>query len=372
MFFVWFLAIALIIVAVHLYVKRQYSFWADKGIPFERPRFPFGNVKLIGRDENISVQMARIYNEHSSDEVPFVGLYFFVWPVVLATSLNFIKSVCVTDFQHFQERGRYYNERDDPISANLFNLVHKKWKIFRSKLTPAFTRSKLKSMYPILLNTVNNAVTEMANMLDAQDEINIFDFVSRIQIDIIGACTFGIEPNCLKNPDSEFVYYSEKVVTPKFCEEISSAAAMKFRCLANLLHIRTIRKDVSEFFTRLIRDTVEYREKNNVQKDDLIGQMMALKNAGYKNDKNGELIYMSLNEIVAQTFALYMGGIETASTTLAFVLYELAQPKNRHMQVKAQSEINATLQKYNGQLTFEALHEMPYVDAIVNGKHYFR
>lgn len=370
MFTVSLLLLLFVIAVIYLYVKRQYSFWANRGVPFQKPVFPFGNVKFFGRECNISVQMAKIYAEYRSERPPpFVGLYFFVWPVILATSMDFVRNVCVADFQHFQERGRYYNERDDPISANLFNLVYGRWKILRTKLTPVFTVAKLKSMYPTMLNIVNESMMQMNNALQVRDEIDISDFVARIQIDIFGACTFGIEFNCSKNPNSEFIYYSEKVVNPKFSEEISSVLTMNFKRLAKLLRIRSIRKDVSDFFADLVRDTVRYREKNDVQRDDMIGHLIKLKNAGYKDEKTNEIVYMSLDEIVAQAFALYMGGTKTISSTMAFMLFELAQPANKHIQDKARDEINTVLQKFNGELTYEALHEMSYVDAIINGKH---
>lgn len=369
MFSVWCATVLGGIVAVfHLCIKRQYSFWANKNVPSQKPVFPVGNVKIIGPRDHMCLQMAKLYSDYRTHGLPFVGLYFFVWPVVLATSLDFIRNVFITDFQHFQERGRYYNERDDKISANLFNLVHEKWKILRSKLTSVFTSGKLKSMYPSIVNIVNESVTEMGNLLQTRDEIDVSDFVSRIQMDIIGACTFGVEFNCLKNPNSEFLYYSDKVVNPKFTEEMSSVMAMKFKRLAKLFRVRSIRKDVSDFFTDLIKDAVSFREKNNVQRDDLLGQMIKLKNAGFKNEMDAKTSHMTLDEMAAQSFAFFMGGTKTASTTMAFALCELAQPKNRHMQEKARREINAILQKYNDELTFEALHEMPYIEAIVNGK----
>lgn len=358
-----------VVAATYLYVRRQFSFWPSRGVPFERPVFPFGNVKIINRVDNISVQMAKLYAKYRSEQSPFIGLYFFMWPIVLATSIDFVRNVFITNFQHFQERGRYYNERDDPISANLFNLVYERWKPMRTKLTSAFAVTKLKAMYPIILNVVNKSVTAMDKVLQASDQIDISEFVARIQIDIIGACTFGVEFNCLTNPDSEFLYYSEKVINPKYSEEISSALTMNFKRLARFLHVRTIRKDVSDFFTNLVRDTVEYREKHEVHRDDLMGQMIKLKNAGFRNEKTDEVVHLTLDEIVAQAFSLYMGGTKTTSATMAFMLCELAQPMNKHIQDKARNEIHAVLQKFNGKMTYEALHEMPYIDAIVHGKH---
>lgn len=105
-----------------------------------------------------------------------------------------------------------------------------------------------------------------------------------------------------------------------------------------------------------------------MQRDDLLGQMIKLKNDGFKNGKDGKIIRITLDEMAAQSFAFFMGGTKTASATMAFALCELAQPENGHMQEKARCEINAVLQNYSDDLTFEALHEMPYVEAIANGK----
>lgn len=66
-------------------------------------------------------------------------------------------------------------------------------------------------------------------------------------------------------------------------------------------------------------------------------------------------------------FQFFLAGFETSATTLTFALYELAQPHNKHIQDKARAEINTVLRKYDGQLTYEGLNEMSYIDQIIKG-----
>lgn len=82
------------------------------GVPFEEPTFPYGNIKGVGRDLHISTIMGRVYNSLKSFDSPFVGMFFFFTPVVLATSLDFVRAVLIKDASNFIDRGTYYNEKD--------------------------------------------------------------------------------------------------------------------------------------------------------------------------------------------------------------------------------------------------------------------
>jgi cytochrome P450 family 6 len=100
------------------FVKRKYLYWKDMGIPFEEPLFPYGNMKGSGKKFHFSAIMTRAYNKFKSQDTPFCGLYFFLSPVVLVTSQDFVKTVLVKDAANFIDRGAYYNEADDPLSAS--------------------------------------------------------------------------------------------------------------------------------------------------------------------------------------------------------------------------------------------------------------
>lgn len=136
---------------------------------------------------------------------------------------------------------------------------------------------------------------------------------------------------------------------------------------ARFLGVRELHRDVSKFFLKIVKETIEFRERNNVKRKDFMDLLIELKNDESQNETNR----VTVNEIAAQAFVFFLAGFETSSTTLTFALFELAQPKNRHIQERARQEINAVLANYNGQLTYEALNEMPYIEQIVNGNWTF-
>lgn len=82
------------------------------GVPCVEPTFPYGNMKGNGHTLHQSEIMSTLYHKLKSLGTPFVGIYIYFSPVVLVTSLDFVKSVLVKDAIHFTDRGGYYNEED--------------------------------------------------------------------------------------------------------------------------------------------------------------------------------------------------------------------------------------------------------------------
>lgn len=79
-------------------------------------------MKGIGKTLHQSEIMEIIYHKMKSLGTPFVGIYIYLSPVVLVTSLDFVKSVLVRDNAHFTDRGMYYNEDDGQLKVEAINI----------------------------------------------------------------------------------------------------------------------------------------------------------------------------------------------------------------------------------------------------------
>lgn len=66
-----------------------------------------------------------------------------------------------------------------------------------------------------------------------------------------------------------------------------------FPHLARTLGLRQVPKENAEFFTKVVEDTVSYREKNNVIRKDFLQLLMEIRNNkdGQENGHGGELLH---------------------------------------------------------------------------------
>jgi cytochrome P450 family 6 len=70
--------------------------------------------------------------------------------------------------------------------------------------------------------------------------------------------------------------------------------------------------------------------------------------------------------LAAQAFIFFLAGFETSSTTLSFCLHELAL--NPQVQERLREEIDSTLKKCEGKITYDAIQNTPYLDQVLDGE----
>lgn len=71
------------------------------------------------------------------------------------------------------------------------------------------------------------------------------------------------------------------------------------------------------------------------------------------------------NILVANAFVFFVAGFETTASTISYCLYELA--KNQKIQDDLRKKIKETLDANNGELSYDMLKDMKYLDMIING-----
>ncbi len=80
----------------------------------------------------------------------YIGMFQLSTPTLMLLEPQMVKQILVKDFQHFTDRGFVYDDRREPLTANLVNLEGAKWRVLRQKLTPTFSSGKIKNMMSLL------------------------------------------------------------------------------------------------------------------------------------------------------------------------------------------------------------------------------
>ncbi|XP_044255034.1 cytochrome P450 6A1-like [Tribolium madens] len=366
--------LATILVGIIAYLKWQLSYWDRLGIPSLNPVLFFGDIKdFILAKCTLGEKFKEFYGKFKSKGYKHGGVFFGPKPFYMPIDPELVKHIMQKDFQHFVNHGNYMNEKDDPLSGHLFNLEDTKWRNMRIKLTPTFTSGKMKMMFQTLADCTQGLKEIMDNSALNHAPADIKDILGRFTTDIIGSVAFGIECNSLKDPNAEFRKYGRKVFEVGFIDRIKTI------CIISLPHpvlrffkIKFTKSDVEKFFMNAIRDTVNYREKNNIYRRDFMHLLLQLKNRGFITDDenviddkgNVKENALTLNELSAQAFVFFLAGFETSSTTMTWALYELAT--NQDVQEKLRKDINNVLSKHDNKLTYDAMMEMTYMEKVIH------
>ena len=273
-----------ILAVVYIYFKWSFTYWKKRNVPYIEPTFPFGNLLdiLLGR-KPIADILADIYNKFEGHK--YGGTYAFTIPRFLVRDPDLIKDVLVKDFSTFHDRGVYMNEEIEPLTAHLFSLTGMKWRNLRVKLTPTFTSGKLKMMFQRLVECGQELHTCLEKVGETGDVIEIKEILARFSTDVISSCAFGIECNCLKNEDAEFRKWGRKFFEPSLKQLFLGILSGIAPVVLDTLKLSTLDSDVTKYFRNMVQETVEYREKNNVKRNDFLQLLIQLKNKDVLDDE---------------------------------------------------------------------------------------
>ncbi|KAJ4434866.1 hypothetical protein ANN_23437 [Periplaneta americana] len=278
--------------AIYFYFKRSWTYWKKRNVAYVEPTFPFGNFSdVILQRRTIGEAFKRLYDQLDGEK--YAGTYMFTKAGFLFRDPEIIKNVLVKDFSNFHDRGFYINEEREPLSGHLFLLPGNKWRNLRVKLTPTFTSGKMKMMFQTLVDCGQELAECLTETANNEEVIEIKDVVARFSTDVISSCAFGIQCNCLKNPDAEFRQWGRKIFQPSIKDSLAGFLSFMVPALLDIVKLRVLDKNVAKYFRNMVEDTVNYREKNSIQRNDFMQLLIQLKNKGvidteYKNShQNG-------------------------------------------------------------------------------------
>ncbi|XP_043948369.1 probable cytochrome P450 6a20 [Drosophila biarmipes] len=352
-----------VLTLVAWFVHQNFTYWKRRGIPHEAPSIPFGNTRELMKTMQISDIFKRTYFQFKNKtDGPFVGFYMYFKKMVIVTDIDFAKTVLIREFDKFHDRGIFHNEVDDPLTANLVNIEGQKWKTLRQKLTPTFTSGKMKTMFPTILGVGDELVKVFDQKSAAsKDALEITNILASFTADVIGTCAFGLDCHSLTDPKAEFVQMGTAAITDRRYGKSMDLFLFGAPKLAAKLRMKQSVQKVEDFYMNIIKDTVDYRVKNQVKRNDFMDMLIDMK---LKYDNGDKLNGLTFNEIAAQAFIFFLAGFETSSTTMGFALHELAC--NQDIQDKLRTEVDGVLEKHNGKLDYDSMREMTYLEKVID------
>ncbi|KAB0797172.1 hypothetical protein PPYR_08166 [Photinus pyralis] len=354
--------VAALAVLVTAYIQWGYTYWKRRGLPHIPPTFPYGNYEpIFSRKQHFGEWAKSFYDQFKSRGVKHAGLYVLSKPIYLPIATDYVKNVLQNDFRHFVNRGTYYNEKDDPLSAHLFNLSGQKWRDLRTKLTPTFTSGKMKRMFNTLLDCTVPMREAVASHCVDGTPVMIKEVIARFTTDVIGSCAFGLECNSFKDDDAAFRHHGRALFnTQDKLNRAKRGLANIFPTLSRMLGVALLPKESTQFFFNAVRDTIQHREKNNVVRNDMLQILIELQ----KSNKESGKPMLTMEQMAAEAFVFFIAGFETSSSVTTLCLYELA--RNEDIQNKVREEIESTLRENDDEITYEAVMGMKYLDQVVN------
>lgn len=120
--------------------------------------------------------------------------------------------------------------------------------------------------------------------------VEMKDILARFTTDVIGSTAFGIECNSLKDPDTEFRKMGRRAFTQTVTDSFKVTIIRSFPWLARRMRLGIFASSITSFFHKVVRETIEFREKNGVARNDFMQLLIQLKNKGQVDDENNSKV----------------------------------------------------------------------------------
>lgn len=102
----------------------------------------------------------------------YIGIFKFTSPTLLIRDLDVVREILLGKFHAFEQNEFFVNETIDPLLVQSpFLQLGDQWKNTRAMLSPIFTPSRVKQMFPIVMNdAVQKFIAHINDNIDTDME----------------------------------------------------------------------------------------------------------------------------------------------------------------------------------------------------------
>ncbi|KAK0463413.1 cytochrome P450 [Armillaria novae-zelandiae] len=320
-----------------------------------RPSHLLGHEWMIRRQDHVGDLEMQWLKEYGA--VYRIGGCFGQDVLVLCDprALQYVFHTSGYRFPKAADIDRQLNAFFGPGLATVNGTVHQRQ---RKILNPAFSAFQLRQFLPLFQTFASRLSDKIKNEIrdDTPGVVDIFQWTSKVALDIIGITAFRYHFNALEGEEvaSELRDTLRNIFEPNAS---LSRMGLLYASLWRMLP-RLFKNSSQRIAGGIFRKQVDVvaNDINTTEKD--IVNVLALSYLRENASKR-----MSEEEIYSQLSTFTLAGHDTTATTTAWLLYELSC--HPHIQAQIREEILQTRECCEGDLTSSDYDSMPLLNAVI-------
>ncbi|KAF4074029.1 hypothetical protein AMELA_G00250020 [Ameiurus melas] len=353
--------VVLVVTLLFIYSVWPYRFFKNLGIPGPRP-WPFVGTFLsyIKGFYHFDMECFKKYGK-------VWGVYDGRLPILMTLDLEMIKAIMIKEcFSTFTNRRDTNIELAGPFADGITVVKDEKWKRIRASLSPFFTSGRLKEIFPIVEKYADRLIDHLKKRKPGE-AIKIKEAFAPYSLDVVTSASFSVEIDSINRPDDPFVIQIKKFFNFNFFSPLFLLITI-FPSVAPVLAkmgVTLFSKSSMEFFYAALKKIKDQHNMDEKRRVDFLQLMIQSQISDEQAEKPDDQPAKGLtdHEILSQSFIFILGGYETTSTTLTYLLYNLAT--NPDCMSKLMEEIDTTF-PHDAPVTYDALMKSEYMEMAIN------
>ena len=204
----------------------------------------------------------------------------------------------MTSIKKCKKQKKFELKSKNHFFLKFYSLPGSEWRDRRAKLTPTFTSGKMKLMFDTIQNISNQLVVTLDKSIKSSAETEMHEIVARFTTDVISNVAFGLDSNCLNNPESEMRKYGKDMLDFTPYDFLKFQFTCSFPDLSRKLHLTANKPNVIDFFYNTFRKNIEQRERTQSYHKDFLQILLELKKSST----------LTVDELAAESFIFFLGG----------------------------------------------------------------